>query len=71
MSKRHGTVAPVPEVAYEVHESVEVSFCDRNGSEVRVTFPAGKGTPSTPEEHDALELILVPAGQATRIEKES
>lgn len=56
--------------AYTVHEDVEVSYCDRDGTEVRFSFPAGTARPDTEDEWFVLEHILVPQGNAERVKKE-
>lgn len=59
-----------PFPVYTVHEDVEVSFCDRDGSELRFKFPAGTARPDTEDEWFVLEHILVPQGNAERVKKE-
>lgn len=56
---------------YTVAEDIEVSFADRDGSELRYKFPAGTARPDTEDEWFVLEHVLVPQGSAERLKKGS
>ncbi len=64
---RHTPVLEYP--VYKVLEDVEVSFSDRDGSEIRYAFTAGTTTPDSEDAWYVLEHNLVPSGLAEKQEK--
>lgn len=54
---------------YTVFEDIEISFADRDGREVRFSFPAGTARPDTEDEWFVLEHMLAPSGAAERVKE--
>lgn len=56
---------------YVVPTRIEYVTYDREGREVRVSFPAGPAKNPTEDEQFVLERVLAPAGMASRTKQQS